>query len=114
MREPLEIVERASARSGSRRLQRLAAAMDVGLDLAERRAERVGDLLVVQLLEVKQHQRHALVIGQRPQRPFELLAQLRLLELSSDGENGRHQRVGVVGRRPSGRVSSLKNCQRAR
>ena len=57
--------------------------MDVGLDLAERRAERVGDFLVVQLFEMKQHQRHALVVGQRAERPFELFAQLRLSRSSA-------------------------------
>ena len=52
--------------------------MDVGLDLAERRAEGLGDFLIVQVFEMKQHERHALVVGQRAERAFQLLAQLVL------------------------------------
>ena len=41
-----------------------AAAEDVGLHLAERGAKFLGDRVVGQVLEVEEHERHALVVGQ--------------------------------------------------
>src|SRR5262245_38476494 len=43
--------------------QGLAPAMDVRLHLAERHAEELRDVLVAHLVEVKQDERHTLVIG---------------------------------------------------
>ncbi len=46
--------------------------MDVGLHLAHRHAERVGDVLVAGAFEVEEHERNALMIGKPPQRLFQL------------------------------------------
>src|SRR5208282_1401225 len=58
-----------------------AGAADVGLDLGERDPQPFGDLLIRQILEVIEHQRHSLMLGQAPQsgvdrRPLLLLAQI--------------------------------------
>ena len=80
--------------------------MDVRLHLPEPNVERAGDLLVTHLLEVKQHQRHALMVGQPLQRGLEPLLRFGGLERRQrrrgridDGVNG----TGPV--RPTGRRS---------
>ena len=59
----------------------LAAPMDVGLHLAQRHAERDGDVLVAHVFEMKQHDRYALVIGEPANRVLEMLVQLSLLQI---------------------------------
>ena len=57
--------------------------MDVGLHLAQRDAERGGDVLIARVLEMEQHERHALVIGQPPERRSSSLALVSRLQLQS-------------------------------
>ena len=54
--------------------------MDVGLHFRKRDAERLRDVEVAQLLEVKQHERHALVIRQVVERLLEPLIRLSSFE----------------------------------
>src|SRR5688572_13231905 len=61
--------------------QRFAPAMNVCLHLGERHAERGGDLLVADFLEVEQHEGHALVRRQRAKRQLEPLALVRPFHL---------------------------------
>ena len=58
--------------------------MDVRLHLAERDTQSIGNVLIAEILKVKQHQRHALVIRQTPKRPFELFVPLRPLQVVDD------------------------------
>src|SRR5262249_19824878 len=72
--------------------QRLAATMNVGLDFPERNAQSRGDVLIAEIFEVKQDQRHALVIGELTNRALELLMPLRMLEILGNGRRDRHDR----------------------
>ncbi len=76
-------------------LQALAAAVNVGLHLPQRHAKHRGDCLVAHVLEVKQHQRHALVIRQGAQRALQVPGAIRLLQ-QRQRRRGRRQRRGLV------------------
>ena len=87
--------------------------MDVRLHLAERYAERLRDLLVAELFEVKQHQRHTLMIGKAADGLFEPLVPVRVSALECAGHL-RFERALVASSSASGASSSLKRRQRAR
>jgi len=57
--------------------------MNVRLDLGEGPAEQVRDFLVALFFEMKQDQRHPLVIGQLTQRAFELRVVIGALEIGA-------------------------------
>ena len=68
--------------SGYQRVfQGLAATMDVGLDLGERDVEERGDLEVALVLEVKEDDRHPLVIRQPAERTLEARLFVRGVEV---------------------------------
>ncbi len=58
-----------------------SGAADVGLDLGERDPQAFGDLLIGQFLEVIEHQRHPLMLGQPPQRGVDRRALLLLAQI---------------------------------
>ena len=86
--------------------------MDVRLHLAGRYLERLCDLLVTELLEVEQHQRHALVVGETADRLFEAIVPFRR-SISSARDTCDSSVLSNVVSAP-GVSSSLKNLQRAR
>ena len=61
----------AGARSDEDLGQRLAPAQDVRLHLAQGDPELLGDILVGHVLEMVEHQRDSLVVGQLLQRPLD-------------------------------------------
>ena len=67
--------------------------MDVRLHLAHGDPERARDLLITLLLEVEQHERHALVVRQLMERPLEPGVLLGQLEISSRRRVGRDRRL---------------------
>src|SRR5690606_16586661 len=72
-------------------LQGFAAPMNVGLDLAQRRAEQGRNLLITLLFVVVEHERHALVLGQPAEALLERLPGFCLIEPigRNGGRNGR-------------------------
>src|SRR5580693_5402653 len=69
-----------------------AGAPYVGFDLGERDAELRGDLLVREVLEVIQHERQALMLGQAAQGLFDRRMLLLRAELAGGGIG--HRRLG--------------------
>src|SRR5688572_19105320 len=72
--------------------------MDVGLHLAERDAEQGRDVLVAHVLEMKEHQRHALMIGKTSERLVQFLTLLLHLEFRRRRISGGERRFITVGR----------------
>src|SRR3954470_13523790 len=75
--------------------QYLAPAMDVGFYLAERYVQRFRNLLITQVLEMKEHERHALMFGQFAQRALELLLSFHSFEVVGNGRFDRGDRPGI-------------------
>jgi hypothetical protein len=59
----------------------LTAPVDIGFSLAKRDTERVGDLLIAHLFEVKQDERYALMIGQLTKRSLQVSAPIGLFQV---------------------------------
>jgi hypothetical protein len=78
------VVESGFSRIASFQLlpQRFAAAVDVGLYLCQRDTQRAGDLLVAGFLEVKEHERDPLVLGELLERPLEPCPVIRAFEVA--------------------------------
>src|SRR4029077_2509960 len=78
--------------------ERFATAVDVGLDLAQGDAERVGDALVAHVLHMKEHERDALMVGQTLQGGLEADALVLLFGVERGrircGERGLEGLVG--------------------
>ena len=56
--------------------ERLAAAVNICLDLAQRDAQCIRDVLVTEIFKVKQNERNPLMIGQTSKRALDLVVQL--------------------------------------
>src|SRR5688500_7062095 len=65
--------------------QGVPAAMDVSLDLGQRHAKERGNLLVAFVLEMKEDERHPLVIWQPPQLAFEPFMLVGAFQIDSSG-----------------------------
>src|SRR5437762_801347 len=75
--------------------------MEVGFHFAEGYVQRVGNLLITGVLEMKEHERHALMVRQRSNRmfqpfvPFGVLHRERLRDLRCQAILEGCARVGV-------------------
>ena len=91
-----------------------APAVHVRLDLRQGDAEHGGNVLVRLFVEVKEHERHPLMVRQAAQGSFEPCLPIGLVIRVSGSTNGAAGTNGTVSPASFCRSISLKSCQRAR